>query len=65
MKRYIIKTIGGDRYETETSPTFNKKCDFWWLTFPINDGVGTICMNVSNVMCVIEKETDGEEEKEG
>lgn len=61
MKRYIVKTIGGNRYETDTSPLFTKNCDSWWLTFPVNNGVGTVRMNVSNVVCIIEKETDGEE----
>lgn len=65
MKRYIIKTLDGNRYETESTPVLAEKYDVWWLSFPINDGIGNVRMNVSNVVCVIEKETDGKEEKEG
>ena len=58
-KRYIIKTLDGNRYETESPPVFTKKCDVWWLRFPTNDGEGTVLVYIPNIVCIVEKETDG------
>ena len=55
---YIIKTMDGNRYETNHMPIgFGKPGDLW-LRFPVNDGVGTAYVNIANIVCVIQKEVE-------
>lgn len=54
--RFIIKTVDGNRYETDHEPT--KSTDMKWMYFPVNDGVGSIAVNIDNVVCIIAKEVE-------
>ena len=58
MTRYIIKTVDGNRYETDTKPEGGRAQDTHWMIFPTNDGTGKVLVNVSNIVCVIEKEVE-------
>ena len=57
-KRFIIKTVDGNRYETDEVPFKSTALGTDWLEFPINDGVGKVYVNVTNIVCSIVKEVD-------
>lgn len=58
MTRYIIKTVDGNRYETDEKPVGGNAQGIHWMIFPTNDGAGKVYVNVSNIICVIEKEVE-------
>lgn len=57
-KRFIIKTTDGNRYETDDIPLRIEKAGIEWLYFPVNDGVGTMFINIANIVSLTEKEVD-------
>lgn len=57
-KRFIIKTVDGNRYETDEVPFKTTSIGTDWLEFPINDGVGNVDVNIANIVCIIVKEVD-------
>ena len=57
-KRYIIKTVDGNRYETNDIPLRIEKAGIEWLYFPVKDGVGTMFVNIANIVSLTEKEVD-------
>jgi len=54
--RFIIKTVDGNRYETDHEPV--KDTCKEWLYFPVNDGVGSVAVNIDNIVCIIAKEAE-------
>ena len=59
MKRYIIKTVDGNRYETDEMPLRTEKAGIDWLYFPVKDGVGTKFINIANIVSLTELEVEG------
>ena len=57
-ERYIIKTVDGNRYETDVKPVGGNAQGIHWMIFPTNDGVGKVYVNVANIVCSIVKEVD-------
>ena len=57
-KWFIIKTVDGNRYETDDPPIGMNKSSVTWLRFKVNDGVGYVYVNPENVVCVIVKEVE-------
>ena len=57
-KRITIKTIDGNRYETDVMPTRTGRDGVDWLTFPVREGVGTKYLNLSNVVSITELEVE-------
>lgn len=58
-KRLItIKTIDGNRYETDVLPMRTGRVGIGWLYFPVKDGVGTKYINISNIVSLTEREVD-------
>lgn len=58
MKRYIIKTIDGNRYETDEIPMRTAKAGIDWLYFSVKDGVGTKFINITNIVSLTELEVE-------
>lgn len=59
MKRYIIKTVDGNRYETVAEEIrYETSGDFPWAYFPTNDGVGVVNININHIVCIIVKEVE-------
>lgn len=59
MKRYIIKTVDGNRYETDEMPLRTEKAGIDWLYFSVKDGVGTKFINIANIVSLTELEVEG------
>lgn len=57
-KHFTIKTIDGNRYETDEIPPRIEKAGIDWLYFSVNDGVGTKYINISNIVSLTEMEVD-------
>jgi len=57
-KRITIKTIDGNRYETDVMPTRTGRDGIDWLAFPVREGVGTKYLNLSNVVSITELEVE-------
>lgn len=57
-KRFIIKTTDGNRYETNDIPLRIEKAGIEWLYFPVKDGVGTMYVNIANIVSLTEMEVD-------
>lgn len=57
-KRFIIKTADGNRYETNDIPLRIEKAGIEWLYFPVKDGVGTMFVNIANIVSLTEMEVD-------
>ena len=55
---FTIKTIDGNRYETDEIPLRTEKAGIDWLYFPVNDGVGTKYINISNIVSLTEMEVE-------
>ena len=58
MTRYIIKTVDGNRYETDDIPLSQERAGIDWLYFSARDGKGTVYINVSNIVSLTEKEVE-------
>lgn len=58
MKRYIIKTVDSNRYETNEIPLREKRAGIDWLCFSARDGKGTVYVSVSNIVSLTEMEVD-------
>lgn len=56
--KYIIKTLDGNRYETNEVPLSQKRTGIDWLYFSSRDGKGTVYVNVSAIVSVTEKEEE-------
>ena len=57
-KHFTIKTIDGNRYETDEIPLRTEKAGIDWLYFPVKDGVGTKYINIANIVSLTELEVD-------
>ena len=57
-KRYIIKTVDGNRYETDVKPVRVTLHDTNWMTFPTNDGVGRVFVSIANIVCSIVEDVE-------
>lgn len=59
MKKHItIKTIDGNRYETNVIPLITLIAGIDWLYFPVKDGVGTKYINIANIVSLTELEVE-------
>lgn len=58
MKKYIIKTVDGSRYETTDKLNYDTRFDLAWVYFPTNDGSGFVSINIHHIVCVVEKEIE-------
>lgn len=62
MKKHItIKTIDGNRYETDQTPVRTGRNGIDWFCFPVKDGVGNKFINIANVVSVTELEVEDDE----
>lgn len=59
-KHFTIKTIDGNRYETDVVPTRTGRNGIDWLCFPVKDGVGTKYINIANIVSLTEVEVNDE-----
>ena len=57
-KLFTIKTIDGNRYETDEIPLRIEKASIDWLYFPVKNGIGTKYINISNIVSLTEMEVD-------
>ena len=57
-KRITIKTIDGNRYETDDIPLRTGRAGIDWLYFPVKDGVGTKYIKIANIVSLTELEVD-------
>ena len=57
-KHITIKTIDGNRYETDVVPQRIDRDSIDWLYFPVKDGVGTKYINIANIVSLTELEVD-------
>jgi len=57
-KHITIKTIDGNRYETDVVPQRIGRAGIDWLFFPVKDGVGTKYINIANIVSLTELEVD-------
>lgn len=57
-KRITIKTIDGNRYETDVMPLRTGRAGIDWPYFPVKDGVGTKYINISNIVSLTELEVE-------
>lgn len=57
-KHITIKTIDGNRYETDVMPLRTGRAGIDWLYFPVKDGVGTKYINIANIVSLTELEVD-------
>ena len=55
-KHFTIKTIDGNRYETDEIPLRIEKAGIDWLYLPGKDGVGTKYINIANIVSLTELE---------
>lgn len=60
MKTYSIKTVDGNRYETDEIPLRTTRAGIDWLYFPVKDGVGFKYINVQNIVSMTERTVDNE-----
>ncbi len=58
MKTYSIKTVDGNRYETDEIPLRTTRAGIDWLYFPVKDGVGFKYINVQNIVSMTERTVD-------
>ena len=57
-KHITIKTIDGNRYETDVVPQRIGRAGIDWLYFQVKDGVGTKYINIANIVSLTELEVD-------
>lgn len=57
-KHITIKTIDGNRYETDVVPQRIGRAGIDWLCFPVKDEVGTKYINIANIVSLTELEVD-------
>lgn len=58
MLRYIIKTVDGNRYETDEVSFWRGRFRMDALTFSSRDGNGTVYVNIDNIVSITEKEVE-------
>ena len=58
MKTYSIKTIDGNRYETDEIPLRTTRAGIDWLYFPVKDGIGYKYINILNIVSLTERGDD-------
>ncbi len=56
--RYIIKTVDGNRYETDEVPVWRGRFSIDSLAFSSRDGNGTVYVNIDNIVSITEKEVE-------
>lgn len=57
-KHYTIKTVTGDRYETDEVPLRMEKAGIDWLFFPVREGDGTKFISVKHIVSLTEREVE-------
>jgi len=57
-KLFTIKTIDGNRYETDEIPLRIERAGIDWLYFSLRDEIGTKYININNIVSLTEKEVD-------
>lgn len=57
-KRFIIKTVDGNRYETDEVPTLDRRFCLDFLRFPSRDGKGVVYVNTDTIVCFFEREVE-------
>lgn len=57
-KLFTIKTIDGNRYETDDIPLRIERAGINWLYFSLRDNTGTKYININNIVSLTEMEVD-------
>ena len=58
MTRFIIKTVDGNRYETDDVPVNTERFGLKCLCFSVRDGRGTVHVNTANIVSLTAKEVE-------
>lgn len=57
-KLFTIKTIDGNRYESDKIPLRTEIYGIDWLYFPVREGVDTKYINIANIVSMTEQEVE-------